>query len=60
MAAPDNTRFVIRTAEGMYLGGDASGLRLVNDVYGAVLLDRGQVDIEQALALLRQATGLAL
>jgi len=44
----------------MYLGGDANGWRLLNNVYGAVLFDQDPVQLSRTLTLLRGATGLTL
>ena len=58
MAGPDSSKVVIRTTEGRYLGGDVNNLRLVNDVYGAVLLDPTEIRMEETLLELRNVTGL--
>jgi hypothetical protein len=58
MAGAGSTKVVIRTTQGRYLGGDVNSLRLVNDIYGAVLLDPAEVQMEETLLELQNVTGL--
>ncbi len=58
MAGAGSSKVVIRTTEGRYLGGDVNSLRLVNDIYGAVLLDPAEIQMEETLLELRNVTGL--
>jgi hypothetical protein len=58
MASPENRKLVVRTPDGMYLSRGQQGLSFVNDIYGAVLLDPQEVEVEELLLKLRTLTGV--
>ena len=54
MASLTGTKVLIRNSNGMYVGGDEHGLRLVNGVYGALLFEPEQEQVTRLLLELRK------
>jgi hypothetical protein len=58
MAGPEQRKVVVRTPDGTYLSRGENGLRFVNDIYGAVLFEPKEDQMEELLLALQSLTGL--